>query len=586
MGSIERLPEDLANQIAAGEVVERPSSVVKELVENAMDAGATRVRIETEGGGVALVRVSDDGSGMTAEDALLSVERHATSKLRRLEDLQSIGTYGFRGEALPSIASVSRFTLRTRRHEDLEGTEIAIAGGGGIERRPSGGAAGTTVEVRELFFNVPARRKFLRSLATESAHVTEVALAAALARPDLAVTLTRESKVVREWLRAASREERVRAVFAADALSCCRGTRGPLGAEAYLGKPEQSRAAASALLLFVNGRIIRDRSLVRAVAQAYGNVLAPGRYPAGVVYLDLDPGLVDVNVHPQKAEVRFADGRAVGEALFRILADELAHAFGMPPAKRVGVGALRAPAPPAEAAAAEAWVFSPGESPAEPGGAPPPPEAAPAPGPQPYPMTEPRDVRPAFSELRFVAQLRQTYLVCEGQDGIYVLDQHASAERVTFHRLRKAYAGRDVPTQALLFPVAVEVTATDAAFIDEEHAALTQLGLDVRLIGPTTVAIHALPRLLARAQPEHILRDLIAEITRHGGRAFSHAVDLVLATMACHGSVRAGDRLSPAEAAALLTALDEVDFSGHCPHGRPILTRIGWEELERKVGRR
>jgi DNA mismatch repair protein MutL len=593
MGVVRRLPDDLANQIAAGEVVERPASVAKELIENAIDARATRVRIETEGGGVALIRVSDDGSGMTREDALLAVERHATSKIASLEDLHRIGTFGFRGEALPSIASVSRFVMRTRRGDDQEGTELVVEGGGPPRVSPCGIAAGTTIEVRDLFFNVPARRKFLRSLPTESAHVTEVAQAAALSSPELTVQLTREGRVVREWLRTKSREERVRATLDGEQLSACRGERGPLRVEAFLSRPERARAAASALDLFVNGRVVRDRALLRSVAQAYGSVLEPGRYPLGVVYLELPSELVDVNVHPQKAEVRFADGRAVGEALFRILADELARAFGMPVATRswnrppgaaadppptLASGAPQLGAPPAPfprwntggamgGAAPERWIFAEGNE-----------ATSPLP-----PAGEPAA---SFAGLKFIAQLRQTYLLCEGADGIYVLDQHAAAERVTFDRLRRAYAGREVATQALLFPVSVEVTASDATFVEEQHAELARLGLDVRAAGPTTVAVHAMPRLLSRARPESVVRDLIAEMTRKGGRAFSNAVDLVLATMACHGSVRAGDRLSEEEASALLAALDQVDFSGHCPHGRPILTLLRWDELERKVGRR
>jgi DNA mismatch repair protein MutL len=581
MGVIHRLADDLANQIAAGEVVERPASVAKELVENAIDAGATRIRIDVEGGGVALVRVSDDGSGMSPEDAELAVERHATSKIAKLSDLACIASYGFRGEALPSIASVSRFTLRTRRVGDDAGVEVAILGGSTPRMAPCGIAAGTTIEVRDLFFNVPARRKFLRSLATESAHLTEVAEAAALSSPALTILLSREGRVVREWLRAKDREERVRMSFGDEPLSKCVGERGPLRVEAFLSRPERARAAASALTLFVNGRAVRDRSLARAVAQAYGSVLEAGRYPLGVVYLDIDPGLVDVNVHPQKAEVRFADGRAVSEALFRVLADELSRAFGMPVATRswnrpqpkdagdfppVRVNMVAEPV----AASGLPWSFSPPEVPA-------PRAESPA-----LAVVE----RPAFSRLTFIAQVKQTYLLCEGQDGVYVLDQHAAAERVTFHRLRNAHRGRDIATQALLFPVSVEVTAQDAAFVDEEQKALSELGLDVRAIGPTTVAVHAMPRLLSRAKPENVVRDLVAEVTRTGGRAFSNAVDLVLATMACHGSVRAGDRLSAEEAAALLVALDQVDFAGHCPHGRPIVTRIGWDELERKVGRR
>jgi DNA mismatch repair protein MutL len=600
MGVIRRLPEDLANQIAAGEVVERPASVVKELVENAIDAGATRIRIDIEGGGVALIRVNDDGIGMSADDARLSVERHATSKIATIDDLRRIRSFGFRGEALPSIASVSRFTLSTCRREDDEGVKVSIEGGRAAEVLPCGIPAGTTVEVRDLFFNVPARRKFLKSVATESAHVTDLAEAAALAAPELTITLAREGRVVREWLRAATRAERVRAAFGDESLSACTGERGPLKVEAFLGRPERARAASTALTLYVNQRMIRDRSLARAVAQAYGSVLAPGRYPVGVVFLEMSPDLVDINVHPQKAEVRFSDGRAVAEALFRVLADELARAFGMPVATRTWnrPGGRPGPAdmPASESLGAEGtnpepWRFSAPQEPLA--------DARPIA----YPMRDPRDsARPplpyavleaagsspdqVFSRLTFVCQVRQTYLICEGADGLYVLDQHACAERVMFHRLRRAHAGREIPTQALLFPVSVEVTARDAAFVDEQHAELAKLGLDVRAAGPTTVAVHAVPKMLTRADPERVVRDLIAEATRSGGRAFSNAVDLVLATMACHGSVRAGDRLSVEEATALLKALDRVDFSGHCPHGRPILMRLGWDELDRKVGRR
>jgi DNA mismatch repair protein MutL len=476
-------------------------------------------------------------------------------------------------------------------------------------------ATGTIVEVRDLFYNVPARRKFLRSLATESAHVTEVTQALALASPELTVVLAREGRVVREWLRATNFEERVQSTYRDETLFPCRGERGPLRVEAFLAAPERARAAAASLLLFVNRRHVRDRALLRAVAQAYGSVLEPGRYPVGVVYLELDPALVDVNVHPQKAEVRFADTRSVSEALFRVLADELARAFGLPVAQRSWNHGFKAqgefdPARLGETAKPDlmppgAWAFNILEanaaaalaSVAEPVTDRTAREAAMAQSElgqgfqgsrvTPYPLlAQGRPERQAFSRLSFVAQVKQMYLVCEGLDGLYLLDQHAAAERVTFDRLRAAYAGRDIATQSLLFPVSVEVTAADAAFVDDEQDVLARLGLDLRTIGPTIVAVHAVPRLLIRADPETVVRDLIAEASREGRRAFSGAVDLVLATMACHGSVRAGDRLSSDEANALLVALDQVDFSGHCPHGRPIVTRLGWDELERKVGRR
>jgi DNA mismatch repair protein MutL len=599
-GVVRRLPDDLANQIAAGEVVERPASVAKELIENAVDAGATRIRVDVEGGGLGLIRVSDDGVGMTEGDAIRALERHATSKIATLADLGRIQSYGFRGEALPSIASVSRFTLKTRQREDDAGTEVLVEGGAVPTVKPCGLAPGTTVEVRDLFFNVPARRKFLRSLATESAHVTEVAEAAALASPERTLILAREGRVVREWLRVDTREQRVAAAFADEVLAPCRGERGPLRVEAFLSRPERARAAASALTLLVNGRVVRDRALARAAAQAYGSVLDPMRYPLGAVYLDLDPALVDVNVHPQKAEVRFADGRAVGEALFKILADELSRAFGFPVAVRtwnrartadpardfpaVTAGVPLGPTATIDGESRLPWSFPAGTAQGASAG---PSAATGETEMRPYPLLEPLAApRPSFSRLGFVAQVKQTYLVCEGPDGLYVLDQHAAAERVTFHRLRKAYVGRDIATQTLLFPVTVEVAPSDVAFVEEEQRALAEIGLDVRAIGATTIAVHAMPRLLSRARPESIVRDLIAELTRAGGRAFSNAVDLVLATMACHGSIRAGDRLSAEEATALLIALDEVDFSGHCPHGRPIVTRMGWDELERKVGRR
>src|SRR5580700_2672736 len=330
MGRIQLLPGDLASQIAAGEVVERPASVVKELVENALDASATRVKVEIERGGVTLLRVSDDGVGMDPDDAVLSLERHATSKIRSKEDLFSLTTFGFRGEALPSIASVARLRLVTRPRGADEGTEVVVEGGAVPLRRPAGAADGTTVEVADLFFNVPARRKFLKSTGTEAAHVTETVLLAALARPDVSLFLVRDGRVAREWLRVAGRAERAAQAFADERLAACVGGRGPMRIEAYLAPPERARAGAVGLHLLVNGRPVRDRAMARAVAQAYGSVLESGRYPVGIVYVEIPPADVDVNVHPQKAEVRFADGRALFDAMTRELHGALAHAFSLP----------------------------------------------------------------------------------------------------------------------------------------------------------------------------------------------------------------------------------------------------------------
>lgn len=607
MGRIHRLTDELANQIAAGEVVERPASVVKELVENALDAGASRVVVDVEQGGTSLVRVSDDGEGMAPDDALLCLERHATSKIARFTDLSDLGTFGFRGEALPSIASVSRLTLRTRPRDASEGVEIVVEGGAQPDVRPSGGAAGTTIEVRDLFFNVPARRKFLKATATESAHVGDVLLGMALARYDVTFVLTRDGRTVREYLRASSRADRARAVMSNDgpSLILCRAERGPMHIEAMLGPPERARAGATGLSVLVNGRPVRDRQLVRAVAQAYGSVLESGRYPLGVVWLDVPPEVVDVNVHPQKAEVRFSDARGIFDALTRELHGGLSHAFGLPvlgphpqapvvrmpaaPSRAFGAPMLDASAAVARAAetqAAAAALFPEGNLfGAIAGGAAADEAREPAPGDGPPHAPGLFPERGAYAALRYVGQVRGTFLICEGHDGLYVLDQHAAAERVTFDRLRVAYAARGVAMQRLLVPEVVELSPSEVSMLEENADELSRLGVEVRAVGDSAVAVHGVPDLLVRAEPTRLVRDLVAEVSRTAGRPFRGAVDLVLATMACHGSVRAGDAISSEEVTALLRALDTVDFAGHCPHGRPLVMRMSFGELERRVGR-
>ncbi len=584
MGRIHRLPPDLANQIAAGEVVERPASVVKELVENALDAQATRVKVELDQGGVALVRVTDDGLGMDEDDAVLSLERHATSKLGvpngapgqrgHLADLFAVRTFGFRGEALPSIASVAKLTLVTRARGAAEGVQVVVNGGAAaqdVQVRPVGASEGTSVEVADLFFNVPARRKFLKSTGTEAAHVSEVMLLAALARPDVSFFLVRDGRAVREWLRAPGRRDRVEQALEGEKLEACIGERGPLRIEAYLAAPERARAGATGLHLLVNGRPVRDRPLARAVAQAYGSVLDPGRYPVGVVYLDLPADQVDVNVHPQKAEVRFADGRALFDAVMRELHVALGGAFSIPSLRGPrswGATRPQAFAPQASAplgrlgseVSADPWkLAAPAES------SPPPAEslaerttltsltsidATEASGPASSPEPALFDGVGFYASLEFLAQVRGTFLVCSGSDGLYVLDQHAAAERVTFHRLRRAFASRAVAMQRLLIPLVVELLPSEVGVLEERVTDASALGVEMRAVGASAIAVHAVPALLARADPERIVRDLLAELGRAAKRPFGDAADLVLATMACHGSIRAGDAVSREEARA------------------------------------
>ena len=344
MSEIRILPQLVVNKIAAGEVIERPASVVKELMENAIDAGASRIDVSVEQGGLALVRVSDDGCGIDAAQLPLAVATHATSKIRDADDLFCVGTLGFRGEALPSIASVSHFVLRTRARGQSSGTELRVNGGTLAAVTEVGSGEGTAVEVNDLFYNLPARRKFLRSSGTEAGHVTEIVESLALANPRLALTLERDGRLVRQWLRVGERRERA-AQALDEEFAECRGQRGPLGVEAFLTRPERARTGASGLRFLVNGRPIRDRALAVAVAQSYGSVLERGRYPRGVVYLDLPPELVDFNVHPQKLELRFADPRAVCDALYQVLASQLGRGFPLPsPLRR-----------PATSARMDAW---------------------------------------------------------------------------------------------------------------------------------------------------------------------------------------------------------------------------------------
>jgi DNA mismatch repair protein MutL len=448
---------------------------------------------------------------------------------------------------------------------------------------------GTSVEVRELFWNVPARLKFLKSTGTESAHVGEAVISAALSRPEVTFTLARDGKVAREYLRAETRKDRTHDVVSEEHLQPCLGERSAMRFEAYLSAPERARAGATGLHLFVNGRPVKDRQLARAIANAYGSVLEPGRYPVGVFYLELPVDRIDVNVHPQKAEVRFAEGRAVFDAVTRELHATLARAFSLPdapwsrprhPSYQVAASVPLALAEPPLAPSPDSRVREwPKPSVEGLWG-----KAAEA-------MADAASTQALFPSsgfyrsLRFMGQAASTFLVCEGEDGLYVLDQHAAAERVNFARLCASFRENAVAAQGLLLPEVIRFSPTEYALLSEHTEDALRLGLELRPMSGGSVAVHSVPKLLVRANPERLVRDLVAELGRESKRPFHDAADLVLATMACHGSIRAGDTLSPEEASALLRALDAVDFAGHCPHGRPVLMRLPFAELERKVGR-
>jgi DNA mismatch repair protein MutL len=604
------LDDALADQIAAGEVVERPASIVKELIENAIDAGARRIHVEIEAGGVASVRVVDDGHGMGPTDAALCVRRHATSKLRTRQDLSAIRTLGFRGEALPSIASVSRFSLITRPREgEAAGTRIEIDGGAEPRIASIGAAVGTIVEARDLFFNLPARLKFLKSRATETGNVANVVTRAALAYPAIGFVLISDKRRMRELMPAKAFAERVSAALVGESLSAFEAEAEGIRIEAALGAPERARAGATGLHLLINGRPVRDQALARAIAFAYGSVLPPGRYPSGALHLWLDPSVVDVNVHPQKLEVRFANARATFDAVTRLVAKKLGTTAwgGLRPAQpywqeRLGLAPLQhdgaqpsawgvaEKGPVAAGDGNDAWGLGDivararGEQASEQPPAAGPPTGS-APNAPPAPALLPGTAG-FFGSLRVLGQAQRTLLVCEGGDALYILDQHAADERVRYDKLRRGYAERSIAVQRLLFPERVECSEQDAALVDASSAELAAIGLECSLLGPSTVAVHSVPALLANAAPARLLRDVIEELDRRGERAFSDAIDMALATMACHASIRAGDLVPREQAEQLLKNLDAVsDFAGHCPHGRPILHSVPFSDLLRKLGR-
>ena len=610
-GVVFRLPAALANQIAAGEVVERPASAVKELIENSLDAGATRIEVAIDDGGLGSISVTDDGRGMTPEDAVLALERHATSKIRVFDDLVSIGTFGFRGEALPSIASVSRFRLTTRQAGEKSGIAVTVSETGEVRSQPAGCAEGTRVEARDLFFNVPARRKFLKSVATETAHVNDVVRSAALSRHDVTFVMRRDGKVTREYLRAASRHERAIGLAQGEPLIPIRFARGPLTVEAYLAPPERARAGSGHLDILVNRRPVRDLRLARAVAQAFGPQLAAGRYPYGIVYLDLPAPEVDVNVHPQKSEVRFADSVAVYEALRFALERELGTSFPSnrsrpaigsfvvsrePERTRIADSAaapLLTPRAPAvatkplasERSARSALVSPPGPVSFSTQPAPAPPVLVPATR-SVFDPDEPslfKSVR-FYAGLRYVGQLRDAHLLCEGADGLYVLDQHAVAERLTLHRLRAGHLARSLRPAPLAAAESVPLSAGQIAALEAAEPELLRLGIELHAVSGGSVSIAGLPSLLQSQDPRLLVTELANEIARSTS-PFDTGLPSLLAVLACQGSLRPGRTVEPAEVESMLAALDDVDFSLPCTHGRPVSYRLGFDDIDRKAHR-
>ncbi len=596
---IRQLPDPLINQIAAGEVVERPASVVKELIENSLDAGARSIAVDIEQGGTRLIRVSDDGVGIPEAELALALSRHATSKLTTLDDLERVDSLGFRGEALPSIASVSRLQLASSAGDEGRGWKTWVDRQGRLAQpEPVAQRTGTTVEVRDLFYNVPARRKFLRTERTEFGRIEDVIRRLALSRFETAFELRHNQKSVLQLsaaTSAGSRQQRVARVCGAAFIEQCLYTdfeAAGMRLWGWIGLPIFSRSQADMQYFFVNGRMIRDRLAAHAVRQAYQDVLYHGRHPALVLFLELDPGLVDVNAHPTKHEVRFRDSRLVHDFLFRTIGEVLAdtragdggtgvttEAAPIPPRGLEPVpgseaaGSRRSPVfqqhmtlPVSEQIATYTALHPPDETPA-------------AVGDNQAGEAAATGIPPLGHAL---AQLQGVYILAQNAVGLVLVDMHAAHERIAYEGLKQGLEKSGIRSQPLLVPVSLEVSEREASLVEEHLEVLAELGLELVQTGPGQLSIRSIPSLLAGGDAEALVRDLLSDIAEHGSsERIRDAINEVLSTMACHGSVRANRRLTLAEMDALLRAMERTERSGQCNHGRPTWMQLSMQDLDR-----
>ncbi|MBI4740443.1 MAG: DNA mismatch repair endonuclease MutL [Betaproteobacteria bacterium] len=580
--TIHLLPDLLISQIAAGEVVERPASVLKELLENALDAGSSAIQIQLEEGGVKLIRVSDDGCGIARDELALALTRHATSKIASLADLERVATLGFRGEALASVASVARLTLTSRQSGSAHAWRLNESR---ATPEPVALAAGTVVEMRDLYYNTPARRKFLKSEATEFAHCAEVVKRIALAHPAAAFTLAHNGRV---GLHLAKSDARGRAGailgddFLAESRTLDTGSSGPLRVFGHCALPAHSRARSDAQYCYVNGRFVRDKLLGHALREAYQDLLHGSRYPAYCVFLEIDPATVDVNVHPAKTEVRFRDSRAVHQFVFhavqRVLsasaAADIEAQATIPAAPRSAYGnwtPRQEPLRVNEAAATAYLTFAQSAQHSR---------SVASSGSAPGEWTPSHTETPPLGHA--LAQLHGVYILAQNAQGLIVVDMHAAHERILYEKLKNALDGRQVATQALLIPAVFAADALEVAAAEEHADALRELGFDLAPMGPAQLAVRAVPALLQAADPAALARSLLGELREHGvSQMLAARRNELLATMACHGAVRARRQLSLPEMDALLRQMEATERADQCNHGRPTWTRLSMADLDR-----
>lgn len=633
---VQALPQDVINQIAAGEIVERPASILKELFENAMDAGANSLMIRFRNGGIDELSIIDNGEGMEKDDLLLAVKPHTTSKIRRMADLDSLSTFGFRGEALASIASVSRMTLRTKTAVGSVGYELRLAGTGEQDLREAALPNGTEIRVEQLFYNVPARKKFLKSPASEYQAAYDVLLRLAIPAIGMGIKVYKEDRLVLNLQESSSLKERVISAFSgttSEDLIPVERERGDMLVTGFVGTPDFSKSTAKYIQIYVNGRLIRDRRLQYAVQEAYRNVLMKGRHPFCVLFLSMSPDLVDVNVHPQKAEVRFRSDQAVfqllhhavKEAIYRWSSPEtgpslletsdsvqdfdaqrgvsheahveaFAEAIPEPPSPHIYPSPSVSTAPLPRVAEQSASYRASGSAsrytsvstrspipklPLLPKGAP---ETLPLQ--QPLPLPEPVRGERFYQDVHIIGQFLKTYILGSLEDRLLIIDQHAAYERLTFEQLKAAYGKGNNPAQQLLIPEQIAVGAALDGNVDLIQQTFERLSVIVEPFGEDTLVLRAIPTILQRVNYREILCDAALEIAEYGSeQSIGQHLDQLLISMACHTTVRANLRLSLADMTGLFRDLDQLAYRHHCPHGRPIYHQISEAEIERLLKR-
>jgi len=594
---IQALPDHLISQIAAGEVVERPSAVVKELLENALDAGATQITVRLDQGGVKRIAIIDNGRGIAENQLPLAVARHATSKIASLTDLENVATLGFRGEALASIASVSQFTLSSRTADAQHAWQIE----NGVVS-PTSGAQGTTVDVQELYYNTPARRKFLKTEQTEFGHCADVVKRIALARPDVTFTLSHNGKTVDHWNTATldKRSAHIMGTEFAEARLAIDQHAGPLRLHGFAGLPTASKARADAQFFYVNGRFVRDKLLTHAVRAAYQDVLHGDRYPSYVLALDLDPSLVDVNVHPSKIELRFRDGRAVHQFVFHavqaVLSQTSATAFGATPAPQaagniqfserpaVSLNSWRPEAHSQSPLFQRATEYGVAQTTASYGALFNSPQFA-SPG---FISDSVRELSAEQSSddefpLGFaIAQLHGVYVLAQNSRGLVLVDMHAAHERILYEQIKNALDDGAMTVQHLLIPVTFYAEPQSVSVVEEQQDVLHALGFEIAVMSPTTLAVRAIPGLLKNADAESLARDVLRDVAEFGGsRVLVERRNELLGTMACHSAVRANRNLTTVEMNALLRQMEHTERADQCNHGRPTWVQLALNDLDK-----